>query len=304
MKKVKDIMTRDIAILPREANVDDVVKVMKNHRISCVIIMKDDIPEGIITETDVLTKVIVKSRDPSKVSVEEVMTSPVMIIDPEMPFTRVSKLMKEKSIRRFPVVDHNMLLGLVTQTDIANATIDYLEKLNAKLKQSDISLDDFHEISGEFYELGGHTRDRPDIKHMAMEIMSTDMQTVKPDGSVYDAALRILDTSTNCVVVVDDSDSPLGMITERDLISKVLFRRLDPKKTRVSEVMSTPLITVSPESKVDELGNFMRTHNVRRLVVVANGELVGIVTHSGISHNVIDMALAIHSDIMDKWDAG
>ncbi len=77
---------------------------------------------------------------------------------------------------------------------------------------------------------------------------------------------------------VVDGGRTVGMLTERDLVRRVLARRLDPSEVRVRDVMSAPLVSVHPNAFVDKAAEFMTRRRVRRLVVMDGGELVGIIT--------------------------
>jgi CBS domain-containing protein len=108
------------------------------------------------------------------------------------------------------------------------------------------------------------------------DICVRDVDTVSFDVSALDAAQRMRDQQVGTVVVVDD-ERPVGILTDRDLTVRVLASGLDPKTTRVSEVMTPSPTTVTEEVSIAAALGHMRAGRFRRLPVVgADGRLRGI----------------------------
>ena len=104
-----------------------------------------------------------------------------------------------------------------------------------------------------------------------------DVETIERDALVDSAALRMQDAGIGCVVVVDGDNRPVGMLTDRDLTIRVVAEGLEPSKTHVSDVMSTPLIWVEPHMSIDAALERMAQHGVRRAPVVAGGWCNGMI---------------------------
>lgn len=79
-------------------------------------------------------------------------------------------------------------------------------------------------------------------------------------------------------VIVMRRGSPAGIITEKDVIKKIVIERKDPAETTAEEAMSTPLVWIESDETVADALELMRENNVRRLAVIRNGRLVGLVT--------------------------
>jgi CBS domain-containing protein len=109
------------------------------------------------------------------------------------------------------------------------------------------------------------------------ELMTKDVVTVAPDAAVRDALRAMIDHDIGSVVVVDAEGTPVGVFTERDVTRHVLTDAalLDE---RVGDLMSAPPITVAPGDQVVDVFEVMNGKGVRRLPVVDEGRLVGIVT--------------------------
>jgi len=79
-------------------------------------------------------------------------------------------------------------------------------------------------------------------------------------------------------VIITSGGQPAGIVTERDVIEKVVRAHKDPRKTRAQDVMSSPLISIEIDGSVADTLKTMRDKKIRRLAVTRNGRLVGIVT--------------------------
>ena len=121
------------------------------------------------------------------------------------------------------------------------------------------------------------------------EIMTKDViHTINSTASVQEAASEMKKVGRGCLVVLDKSKLS-GIVTERDIVQRVVAAERDPKKVKVSEVMSKPVITVGPEALVSDAAKIMVQNKIRRLVVTEGTRLVGIVT-------VTDFAKKMHKE--------
>lgn len=122
MKKeviVKEAMKMNPVIVAPTMTVLKAVQLMKEHKIGNVIIAENNQPVGILTESDIIRKVIADQKDPKDIPVNEVMTTPVMVIDPYVSLDEAMKTMGRCNIRRLPVVENGQLTGVITQRDIS-----------------------------------------------------------------------------------------------------------------------------------------------------------------------------------------
>jgi|ETNmetMinimDraft_2_1059921.scaffolds.fasta_scaffold241424_1 CBS domain-containing protein len=102
------------------------------------------------------------------------------------------------------------------------------------------------------------------------------------ESSVSEAA-KLMDSKNIGSLLVEDKDLTLGIITERDILTKIVARDIDPRKTPVREIMSNPLITIRPEQTIEEANLLIHTHKIRRVPVEREGKIIGIVTINGIA---------------------
>lgn len=111
----------------------------------------------------------------------------------------------------------------------------------------------------------------------ATEIMREHVITARPDDLVGSVAAELCDASVGCAVVVE-GDRPVGILTDRDISTRLDANWVATKDVAVGEVMSTDLVTTGRDASVLDLSRTMAEHGVRRLPVVDDGRLVGIVT--------------------------
>ena len=107
--------------------------------------------------------------------------------------------------------------------------------------------------------------------------MRTPPVMVLSSDSVLIVAERMYADNIGAVIVMRRG-SPAGIITERDILKKIVIDRKNPAKTTAQEVMSTPLVWIESNETVADALELMRENNVRRLAVIRNGRLVGMVT--------------------------
>jgi len=113
------------------------------------------------------------------------------------------------------------------------------------------------------------------VPNKVSEIMRPDVVTVTPSDKIRKAIDVMIAKNVGSVVVVGD-DKVVGILTERDILKKI--KDLDMDKSLVSEFMSSPVLTVMPDTFITEALALMQTRNIRRLPVMKGGRLMGIVT--------------------------
>jgi len=113
------------------------------------------------------------------------------------------------------------------------------------------------------------------------DVMSFPVQTVEKTEFVK-KAVNIMAEKNIGSLVVTEKNKPIGMISERDLLLKVLNRELDYKQIRVEEIMTAPLIFGESGESLIEVETKMKLNSIRRIPILKNGEIVGIITSSDI----------------------
>ena len=115
------------------------------------------------------------------------------------------------------------------------------------------------------------------------DIMVKVVMTVDLNTNVKDCSKAMAKRGVSCAVITQ-AGSAIGVVTERDLVSKVLADAVDPRNVLVRDIMSTPLITILPNATLTEAAGTMADYKIRRLVVLdGTGAMVGIVTTGDIA---------------------
>ncbi|MGP1385305.1 MAG: CBS domain-containing protein [Thainema sp.] len=127
MTKAKDVMTEDVAIVKGSATVADAARLMKFKGIHSLIVDRrhEEDAYGIVTDTDIASKVIAYGKDPKQVKVYEVMTKPCVVVNPDLAVEYVARLFAQTNIDRAPVIKGD-LLGIVSIQDILTKS-DFIE---------------------------------------------------------------------------------------------------------------------------------------------------------------------------------
>ncbi len=120
-----------------------------------------------------------------------------------------------------------------------------------------------------------------DTKVTVHDAMTSNVLTVNPETSVAEAALLMTKFKIGSLIVKNNSE-PEGLITESDIIRKVVSMDLKASKITIDEIMTKNLISIHPGSELNEAARVMAKNNIRRLPVVNNGSLVGILTSTDV----------------------
>lgn len=239
------VMSKDVATICPDEIVISAAKIMSDKKISCLVVVDNGNVAGIITETDMLRRVGDKGKEIYRTKLGRIMSSPVESVPPDLSVLEASKIMGVKHIKRLPILKDGKLAGIVTQTDLVRALTSY-----------------------------GLWRD-------ISEIMSRDIAGIQRNASVAEASKIMTSRKISCIIVMD-GDDVVGVLTEKDLLGRVVALQRDPANTRVEDVMSFPVTSVPPAFSVFSASKVMEEMNIRRLVIMKDKHLCGVVTQTDI----------------------
>lgn len=243
--RVKDVMSTNVVTIGPEQTMALAANLMADDGVSTLVVVDNCVVVGIITEKDFLERVIAKGKSALDVAVREVMSCPVISVMPDITVLEAGQVVQERGVKRLPVINSGSLVGIVTQTDLICVLTSY-----------------------------GMWRD-------IAEIMTRDVATVQIDTTVSEAA-SIMATRGISGIVVMRADRIAGILTERDLLKRVIAVGRDPACVRMEEIMSHPVMSVPPYFSVFSASRVMEKTHIRRLVVEENKRLCGIVTQTDI----------------------
>lgn len=239
-------MSRDVATVSPEETVASAARLMAERNISCIIVLEGGSVVGILTETDLLKRVVVHQGNQAKIKVAEVMSCPVEgIEEPDLSIFDASLMMEAKGFKHLPVLEDRRLVGIVTQTDLTRALVSY------------------------------------HVYKSVAEIMSRDVATVQCKATVAEAAEIMSSRNISCIVVLQ-GEKVAGVVTQRDLLKRIVASQQDAAKVRVEEIMSCPVISSPADNSLFSAGRIMERMHVRRLVVMEDDRLCGIVTQTNL----------------------
>jgi CBS domain-containing protein len=131
-QKLRKIMVEKVITIGPNATVKQAAELMNMHEIGCLIVVDHEKPVGILTERDMLKRIICKSRQSKTTKVVNSMSKPLITASPDMRAGDAAKLMLERNIKKLPVVENGRLLGLVTLTDLLSSpgVVEFLNRLS------------------------------------------------------------------------------------------------------------------------------------------------------------------------------
>jgi CBS domain-containing protein len=133
--------------------------------------------------------------------------------------------------------------------------------------------------------------------------MIKDTNTIDVDSTVVDAAkVMAADDRYEGYVIVLRKGKPIGIVTERDIINRALAHELDPTQTTIAEIVSIPLRTIDPDDDLMKAATSMREYNVRKLVVMRDEIVYGIITAKEIAQRCGEYVDRSVKDII-RWSS-
>ena len=138
------------------------------------------------------------------------------------------------------------------------------------------------------------------LPSLVSDIMSSPVVSLDGDAFVRDAAILMSSRHIGSIIITERGQ-PVGIVTKRDLMERVVALCRDVCATRMKEIMSSPLHTVSPKVGILDAMRKMREHGIGRLVVMEGGEMVGIVTERDIIRAINIASLASFSTLLRRF---
>ena len=132
---VKDVMSSPVITVGEDATVDKAAQLMADGHIGCILVTsKEGKPLGIITESDFVTRVLAKNIQPNKLTAKEVMTSPLITIDPDETLSEAARRMSQLNVRRLGVMYKGDLVGIISSKDILGIMPELIEIIQERAR--------------------------------------------------------------------------------------------------------------------------------------------------------------------------
>jgi CBS domain-containing protein len=240
-----DVMNEVMATISPRNTVASAAKIMSSGKISCLVVVDHGRLSGIVTETDVLKRAVAAGHNFQKMKVEQIMSSPVRSVPHGLSVVEASRIMEVENIRRLVVLKAGEPVGIITQTDMVRV-------LASQTYSKEVS-----------------------------ETMTTDAVVITVTASAKEAAELMASRDISCLIV-RDSDTVVGIFTERDLLKRVVASNQDPARIEMKQVMSEPVVSIPASYSLLSATKLMERVGIRRLVVMEHETLLGVITQTDI----------------------
>ena len=239
-RRIDDIMSRNVITTTKVTPMDEAAKIMGEKHIGSLIVEEYGMPIAIVTERDLLTRVIAGRMSLKETKVGDVMSYPLVKACPTMEIREAAQMMIRRK-GRLAVFKCGDLVGIITASDLIRCM--------PEAPETTLRVDDF----------------------MTRKVVTVDEETAV--GSVAEIMGRARIGS----VLVTRNKGLRGIFTERDLLSKFLAKEM-PLDGPVGEACSSPLSTSPAGISIHEAAKLMASRHIRRLPLVGDGGLAGIIT--------------------------
>ncbi len=235
---LRSVMTQGYFYVEDHESMGKALGVMRDRHISFLFVLKNDMPVGIITERKVMERAI-KGIDLLTASVQDVMSSPLLSMHPSDSIEDACEFMKKNQIRHIGIVsEEGRIQGSVTPGNIVNM----------------VSSDSFSSSA------------------LVKDIMYTNIVLEKPDSSLKQTGISILEKKTCCAIVMD-GDAPIGLVSEKDAVSALSYGQNIAAIT-LNKIMTSPVVTVQEMDTIAQGIITLRAHRIHRAVVKNNDNRV------------------------------
>jgi PAS domain S-box-containing protein len=259
-KRIGDVLTPKVIGVAPGTPVAEAVEIMHSRRISCILVLEDDRPVGIITERVLVGAAVGQGGDLAGRTVRDVMRSPVCSATRETHIYEAYNLLQTSRVRHLAVVDERgKAVGVVTQSNLIEP----------------LGIEHFAEL------------------RRLVHVMAASVVTVERGFPLRDALALMHKRAISCVVVAEE-DMPVGIITERDVV-RALAGRKDITRLVAEDLMTSPVRTAPLDMPLHEALLVFKRERLRRLVVVnERGETAGVVTQS----DIVDSLRSKYIDVL------
>lgn len=253
---IERYMTQILEAVGEEGSVITAASRMCSRQIGCLVVHakgydpQDPKIVGLVSESDLVRKVMASGLPPSTTSVAQVMASPLLTIPPDRSMLDASHFMEQNRIRHLCVSNGEQIVGLLSVRDLVK-----------------------HFVSEE----SGPIRDLDDVFRPLSILMQKVIEKTDRDEQVSSAARHMADKRIGGLLVTEGGEIK-GIVTERDLVQKVLAKDLDPNQVQVGTVMSEPLIKIDINRTVHDASDLMAEKGIRHLPITENHKIVGILS--------------------------
>ncbi len=250
---VKDFMHCYLEVVSKDTTVVVAAERMAVKRIGCLLVESDDPtsgPIGVMTEADLVRKVLAEGLDPMVTMVDRVMVNPILTIAGNRSMLDASQLMETHRVRHLCVEEAGEIVGIVSVRDLVRSFVD---------------------------AESGPVCDLDKVYRPLSVLMASTLATVQSNASLRASAEIMREKRIGSLLTIEAGEI-VGIVTERDLVWKGLAGHRDQHGTHVSAVLSSPLLSIDVNRTIRDASRAMADQSVRHLAVTENGKIVGVLS--------------------------
>ncbi|MDZ4854608.1 MAG: CBS domain-containing protein [Nitrospirota bacterium] len=253
---IGNFMHRNLEVAPPDTTIVEAALRMREKSLGSLLVVPADAEgrlsnrSGIVTETDLIRKVLATGLDASLTRVDRIMTSPLLTIAPDRPMLDASHLMETNHVRYLCVAVEENIIGVISVRDLVRYFVD---------------------------SEGGPIRDLDNVYRPLSVLMHTRMETIASERTVLEAAQTMAEKRIGSLLVLK-AGNIVGIVTETDLVRKVIAARLTTRSTSVGVVMNAPLIQIDINHTVRDASRLMAEKRIRHLAVSEDHKVVGLLS--------------------------
>ncbi len=252
-------MHRDLEIVPQETTIVMAAEHMREKRLGSLLVESIAAQScissrsGIVTESDLIRKSLARGMDPSLSTVDQIMTSPLLTIAADRPMLDASQFMELNQVRCLCVSGKDAIAGIISMRDLARYFVDS-------------EGGPIRDLDGAYRPLG-----------LLMRTLIEPVETIASERTVLEAAQTMAEKQIGSLLVIE-AEKIVGIVTETDLVRKVIAAHLPTDSTSVKSVMNYPLVQIDIDSTVREASRLMAKERIRHLAVTEENKVVGLIS--------------------------
>jgi signal-transduction protein with cAMP-binding, CBS, and nucleotidyltransferase domain len=256
---VRDFMHRNLEVVPPETTIVAAAVCMREKSLGSLLVVPADAESpvsnrsGIVTDTDLIRKVLAKGMDAFLTRVDQIMTSPLLTISQDRPMLDASHFMETNHVRHLCVSDDEEIVGMISVRDLVRYFVD---------------------------SEGGPIRDLDNVFRplsVLRVLMQTTMETIASERTVLEATQTMAEKRIGSLLVLEAGDM-VGIVTETDVLRKVIATGLPASSTNVGAVMNAPLTQIDINDTARDASQLMAEKRIRYLTVTEDNKVVGLLS--------------------------
>jgi CBS domain-containing protein len=249
-------MHQDLEVLAQDSTIIDSAVRMRERSIGSVLVGSVESGGGghsivgIVTELDLVRKVIAQGLNASQTTVAQIMARPLLTIAPDQPLVDASHIMETNHVRHLCVSEGVNIVGLISVRDLVIYFVD---------------------------AEAGPVRELDDVYRPLSVLMRKSIETID-QGETLEAAARRMAEKHVGSLLVSQTGKLVGIVTESDMVRKALAYNLDPRLIRIGSLMNHPVIDIDINRTIHDASELMAEKGIRHLAVMEINKIVGILS--------------------------